>query len=185
MKPAQDNVALIGMPAAGKSTVGVLLAKRLGMGFVDTDIVIQGHEQQTLQQIIRAHGNNGFRAVEQGHILDLKLHKHIIATGGSVVYSRRAMAHLAAMATIVFLKLSLKELTRRLDNLDARGVLIAPGQSLATLFYQRDPLYREYAHVTVPCDGLAADQVKEAVVARLAPFGFEPPETLRSLKLSP
>ena len=175
MTPAHDNVALIGMPAVGKSTVGVLLAKRLGLGFVDTDIVIQGRERQTLQQIIRGRGGEGFRAVERDHILGLELHHQVIATGGSVIYSQQAMAHVAAMATIVFLELSLKELTRRLDNLDARGVLMAPGQSLAALFAERDPLYRQYAHETVRCDGLSADQVKEVLVNRLIPFGIYPP----------
>ena len=176
MTSSGDNVALIGMPAVGKSTVGVLLAKRLGLGFVDTDIVIQGRERQTLQQIIHGRGAEGFRAIERDHILALGVQNHVIATGGSVIYSRRAMAHLAAMATIVFLELSLRELTRRLDNLDSRGVLMAPGQSLAALFAERDPLYRKYAHLTVKCDGLSADQVKEASVTRLIAFGFQPPE---------
>lgn len=164
----RDNIILIGMPGVGKSTVGVLLAKRLGMAFLDTDIVIQTLMGRTLQQIIEAEGVARFREVEARHILNLDVSGHVVATGGSVVYSAGAMAHLNGTGPVVFLDLGLRDLERRLGDLDARGVVRMPGQEIGDIFDERMPLYRKFARMTVACKGLTPDQVKEEIAARVA-----------------
>ena len=161
------NVVLIGMPGVGKSTVGVLLAKRLGFAFMDTDITIQVREGRSLQELIRAHGTEGFCRVEENHILSLALDSHIIAPGGSVVYRPKAMAHLKANGVAIHLDLAVERLKRRLDDVDARGVVIGPGQSVESLCAERRPLYLRYADVTVATDGLTPDQVVGRVLAAL------------------
>jgi shikimate kinase len=161
------NIIFIGMPGAGKSTVGVLLAKHLGYAFVDTDIEIQTGEGRSLADLIAAHGRQGFRQIEERYILSLDCHAYVIAPGGSVIYSPMAMQHLAARGTIVFLHLDPAGLRRRLGSLTARGVLRAPGQSLEDLFHERDPLYRRYADLVVECGQLTAQEVMDQIAARL------------------
>lgn len=157
------TIILIGMPGVGKSTVGVLLAKQLGLGFIDTDIVIQSAQGQTLAQIIARQGITGFLRIESDHLLSINLDHQVIATGGSAVYSKAAMTHLAHNGTIVFLDLSLPQLRQRLNDLDDRGVTRKPGQCLADLFAERQPLYQHYADVTVACDDLDVEAVKQAI----------------------
>jgi shikimate kinase len=164
------NIILIGMPGVGKSTVGVLLAKRLGFAFVDTDILIQVREGRSLQAIIQAHGAEEFCRIEERHILALALQAHVVAPGGSVVYRPKAMEHLKVRGTAVHLELDLEHLKRRLGDVDARGVVIAPGQTVDTLYAERRPLYRRYADVTVATDGLTPDQVVGRILAALAPL---------------
>jgi shikimate kinase len=169
---SKRNIVLIGMPGVGKSTVGVLLAKRLGFAFIDTDIFIQVREGESLQGLIQAHGAEGFCRMEERHILSLALDSHVIATGGSVVYSRRAMAHLTSNGVAVHLDIAVDRLKRRLNDVDARGVVIAPGQSIESLYAERRPLYLQHADVTVATDRLSPDQVVGAVlgaVERLTP----------------
>jgi shikimate kinase len=161
------NIVLIGMPGVGKSTVGVLLAKRMGYDFLDTDILIQALEGRSLQEIIRAEGTRRFRALEEEYICDVQCTAHVIATGGSVVYSDRAMAHLARSGTVVFLDISLERLLHRLDDVDARGVVRAPGQTIADLYEERYPLYRRHHDIAVRTDGLAPNQVLAAILRRL------------------
>ena len=163
------NVILIGMPGVGKSTVGVLLAKRLGFAFVDTDISLQVREGRSLQAIIQAHGAEEFCRIEERHILSLTLRSHVVAPGGSVVYRARAMAHLKARGVAVHLELSLEHLKQRLGDVDARGVVIAPGQTVDALFAERRPLYRRYADITVATDGLTPDQVVGRILAAVPP----------------
>jgi shikimate kinase len=153
------NIILIGMPGVGKSTVGVLLAKRLGLSFVDTDILIQVREGRSLQALIQAHGAAEFCRIEENHLLSLALAGHVIAPGGSVVYSPRAMAHLKTNGIAVHLDIAVERLKRRLDNVDARGVVIAPGQTIEALYAERRPLYLRYADATIATDGLTPDQV--------------------------
>jgi shikimate kinase len=162
---SRTNIVLIGMPGVGKSTVGVLLAKRLGYSFVDTDIAIQVREGRSLQAIIRQHGAEGFCRIEEQHILALALASHVIAPGGSVVYSPKAMAHLKTNAATIHLDLSVAALKRRLDDVDARGVVIAPGQTIEGLYAERRSLYIRYADSTVATDGLTPDQVVGRVLA--------------------
>jgi shikimate kinase len=166
------NVVLIGMPGVGKSTVGVLLAKRLGFAFIDTDIFIQVREGRSLQELIRAHGTEEFCRIEENHILALALDSHVIAPGGSVVYRPRAMAHLKAGGVAIHLDLAVERLKRRLEDVDARGVVIGPGQTIESLYAERRPLYLDYADATVATDGLPPDQVVGRVLAildRLSP----------------
>lgn len=169
MTGGKASLVLIGMPGAGKSTVGVLLAKRLGLAFVDVDILIQVREGRSLQALIQALGAEEFCRIEERHILSLELQGHVVAPGGSVVYRPKAMAHLKAGGIAVHLELDLEHLKRRLGDVDARGVVIAPGQSVDTLYAERRPLYRKYADLTVATDGLTPDQVVGRILSALTP----------------
>lgn len=148
-----NNITLIGMPSSGKSVVGVLLAKRLNMDFVDTDLSIQRQEGCLLKDIIERDGMDGFLAIENQVNRDVDVENTVIAPGGSVVYGREAMEHLKRISIVVYLKTDLEELERRIGNLQDRGVAIAPGQTFADLYRERCMLYEKYADVTVDEDG--------------------------------
>lgn len=158
------NIVLIGMPGVGKSTIGVLLAKALSRSFVDTDVYLQAREKRRLQDIIDTDGLARFREIEESYLLSLTCRGHVVATGGSVVYSERAMAHLRQAGCIVYLSLPLESLLARVTNLDSRGVVMAPGQSFAQLFDERRPLYERYADLTVDCSGLNHDEAVVAII---------------------
>ncbi|MDW7758668.1 MAG: shikimate kinase, partial [Desulfuromonadales bacterium] len=128
MEGPRSNIVLIGMPGAGKSTVGVVVAKLLAMDFVDTDVLIQAREKRTLQAIIRTEGLSVLKQVEEQALLDLAVEQTVIATGGSAVYSDAAMAALKRRGIAVFLDVPLPELVERLNDLDARGVVMEPGE---------------------------------------------------------
>jgi len=153
-----DNVVLIGMTGVGKSTVGVLLAKALSRDFVDTDVLIQRAEGRRLQDILNEEGLDRFLQIEERHVLALAIDNAVISTGGSVVYSEAAMAHLKRGATVVYLSLPLADLEKRVTDMDSRGIAIAPGQSFAELYRERMVLYQRYADVTVDCRGLNQDE---------------------------
>ncbi|MFW6163663.1 MAG: shikimate kinase [Planctomycetota bacterium] len=161
------NIVLIGMPAVGKSTVGVLLAKATSRAFIDTDVVLQARAGRRLQAIIEAEGLGGFRAMEERAVLALDCRSHVIATGGSVVYSPRAMRHLKASGFVVHLHLPLPVLERRLTDLGSRGVVMAPGESLRELFAERQPLYERWADTTIDCADLGHEAVVAAILERL------------------
>ena len=144
------NVILIGMPAAGKSTLGELLAKQLGMSFLDTDDLIRQREGRSLQNILDQDGMDRFLQREEAAVLSLQAENAVIATGGSVVYSRRAMEHLESQGICVYLQLSLSAIQDRLQDLNSRGVAIAQGQSLKELYRERVPLYETWADYTFP-----------------------------------
>ena len=167
MTEARDNVALIGMPGAGKSTLGVLLAKRTTRDFLDTDLRIQEAEATSLAQLIEKHGIEAFRRIEERVVLDLACAHCVIATGGSVVYSAAAMAHLGAIGVRVFLDVPLVELERRLGDLAARGVIYAPGQSFEALFEERRELYLSRCDVRIDCGDLRHDAAVDAILAAL------------------
>ena len=167
MEP-NKNIVLIGMPAVGKSTIGVLLAKRLKYSFLDTDIYIQSREKKSLQEIIQARGTTGFCDIEERYILSVNVSSHVIAPGGSVVYRQKAMEHLQSDGKIIHLHLALKHLQKRLDDVDARGVVIAPGQKLDDLYAERQPLYLKYADVTIVTDGMPPDQVVSGIINLLS-----------------
>ncbi len=167
MHQSKTNIILTGMPAVGKSTIGVLLAKRLGLAFMDTDIAIQTAEQKSLQALIQANGLEKFCDLEEQHILALDCADTVIATGGSVVYRAAAMRHLSAGGTVVYLEIDLENLEKRLSDIDARGVVYAPGQSLADLYAERMPLYRKTADMTIKASGVTPDQLVSKVVAQL------------------
>jgi shikimate kinase len=168
---AKSNLILIGMPGAGKSTIGVLLAKTLGKNFLDTDLLIQAASGRTLAQIIRESGLAGFRAVEEQYILCLDMANFVIATGGSVVYSPAAMAHLRSMGTVLWLDLPLEELRDRLDDITARGVVIEPGETLESLYQKRRPLYEKYADLKIDLSGLPHEQALNKILSRLGEAG--------------
>jgi shikimate kinase len=162
-----QNIVLIGMPGSGKSTIGVLLAKYSSRDFIDTDVCIQAGEGKRLYEIITERGMKGFCEIEEKYILSLNCKGYVIATGGSVVYSRKAMEHLKSSGVIVHLDLSIPELEKRLSDLDERGVVRAPGQTLEDLFREREPLYHRYADITVNCSGLTHEEVVERIISDL------------------
>jgi len=170
MKAQRTNIVLIGMPGAGKSTVGVVVAKLLAMDFVDTDVLIQAREKRTLQAIIRAEGLSALKQVEEQTLLDLAATQTVIATGGSAVYSDAAMAALKRRGIAVFLDVPLPELVERLNDLDARGVVMEPGESLADLYRKRLPLYQRHADLRLDCGGKSAGQVALETVAAVRPL---------------
>jgi len=145
------NIVLIGLPTAGKSTIGVILAKTVGMNFIDTDIVIQEKTGRLLQKIIDEEGSEAFLEIEEITVISLKGNPAVIATGGSVVYSQRAMEHLKSDGVIVYLEISFDEMVRRLKNIKTRGIVRIPGQSLCDLYHQRIPLYEKYADIRIDC----------------------------------
>ena len=162
-----QNVILIGMPGAGKSTVGVVLAKKLGYAFVDADLVIQAKEARLLHEIIAQRGVEGFWQVEESVNASIQADRTVIATGGSAVYGRRAMVHYQEMGKIVYLSLPLVEIRLRLGDLNERGVTLREGQDLAALYEERVPLYEKYAHITVECEGLSIREIVERIVTLL------------------
>ncbi len=162
------NIILIGMPGCGKSTVGVVLAKALGMDFIDSDLLIQRSRNMRLHQIIEQVGDEGFRAIENEVNAAIDVDNCIIATGGSVVYGAEAMEHLRSIGTVVYLHLECEQVEERLGDLHARGVSMKPGQTLRDLYNERTPLYERYAHVTIPCDGLRLREVVAEIREKLS-----------------
>ena len=150
---SKSNIILIGMPGCGKSTVGVVLAKNMGLRFLDSDICIQEQENCLLHEIIAREGMDGFLAIENRVNASLQVEKHVIATGGSAIYGVKAMEHLSEIGTIVYLKLPYEEIKERLGDLVKRGVTFREGQTLLDLYEERVPLYEKYADIIVDCDG--------------------------------
>ncbi len=159
-----QNIILIGMPGAGKSTVGVVLAKKLGYAFMDADLVIQGREGKLLHEIIAEQGVEGFWRVEEEVNESIRTDRTVIATGGSAVYGERAMAHYKEIGKIVYLSLPLADIRERLGDLDERGVTLRAGQDLTALYEERLPLYEKYADITVACEGLSIREIVEKIV---------------------
>jgi shikimate kinase len=164
MPPIFSNIVLIGMPGAGKSTIGVLLAKQTALGFVDTDLLIQSAAGRSLQAIVDREGYLALRQLEEQVLLGLSVNKHVIATGGSAVYSERAMAHLKTNGLVIYLDVDLATLSARIDNLGRRGLAKRPDQTLADLLHERTALYQRYADLTIPCTGLSHEQVCERII---------------------
>lgn len=169
-KGDKANISLIGMPAAGKTTIGTLLAQHTGFGFVDTDHLIQTGENMTLAQIISAFGLPEFLNIEAGYLLNLNCRKKIIATGGSVVYKKKAMDHLVKISVVVYLEIGLAELVARLSDLEKRGVAIGPGQDIQDLYQERIRLYEQYHDIKVRCDSLPPLAVVQAIEDRLTDY---------------
>lgn len=161
------NIILIGMPGAGKSTLGILLAKQLGMDFVDTDILIQVAYGKTLQQIINEFDYLRLREYEEQVLIDLDCSGSVIATGGSAVYSEPGMLQLKTNAQTVFLDLDLKQLTQRVDDFDHRGIARRNDQSFADLYAERRPLYQKYADISIDCNYLDIEQSLLAITKKL------------------
>jgi shikimate kinase len=155
------------MPGAGKSTIGVVLAKTLGYDFIDTDLLIQKEEGRLLWQIMEDCGIDGFNQIEERVNSQLEADHAVIAPGGSVIYGPAAMAHLRSISTVVYLKVSYSVLEKRLGDLNARGVVLDPGETLLDLYKRRVPLYEKYAHITVNVGHKTVRQAVEAVQAAL------------------
>ncbi|HIW84538.1 MAG TPA: shikimate kinase [Candidatus Dorea gallistercoris] len=162
-----DNIILIGMPAAGKSTVGVIIAKRMGYSFIDVDLLIQEEEGKLLKEIIAEKGIKGFLEVEERINAGLKAERTVISPGGSVVYCEKAMRHYKQIGTILYLKASYETIDRRLKNARSRGVVLREGQTLRDLYQERVVLFEKYADITVCEDGLRLDETIEKVFETL------------------
>lgn len=171
-----DNMILIGMPGSGKSTVGVVLAKALGMGFLDVDLLIQEREGALLQQLIDRQGVERFLDLERDAILSLNCRGTVVAPGGSCVCREEAIAHMRRLGTVVYLELPLAEVAGRIRNQSSRGIALSPGQTLADLYQYRVPLYQRCAHITVPAGGQSLAETVENVKRALAAHEKANPE---------
>lgn len=165
------SITLIGMPGAGKSTCGIILAKNLTFGFIDTDLLIQLNRRKSLQQIINETGHLRLREIEEEEIMKLNVQQCVIATGGSAVYSERAMIHLRNISTIVFLEASFDVIQERIRNFDTRGIAKAEGQTFRQLFDERQSLYRKYAELIVDCTGIDQDEAACIIAAECSTTG--------------
>lgn len=161
------NLILIGMPASGKSTLGVILAKTIGMSFVDTDLLIQEKEGTLLQDIIDANGNEYFRKIEEYVLRGLDVDNHVISTGGSAIYYPKAIEHFRKNGTVIYIEVPFEEIERRLNNISTRGITLAPGQTLKDLYDERIPLYEKYADVTLKSEQMSVEQSVESLVKLL------------------
>lgn len=159
-----ENIILVGMPSSGKSTVGVVLAKTMNKGFVDTDILIQQRQGCTLQDIINEKGNDYFHQVEEQVLLDFHGKNYVVATGGSAIYFDCAMEHFKENGKIVYLKVSLDTVLTRLNNIKTRGVTLAKGQTLEDLYNLRIPLYEKHADIVIDADGMTVEEVVECIM---------------------
>jgi shikimate kinase len=167
MHERPSNIVLIGMPGSGKSTVGVILAKLLRKGFIDTDVEIESREGRSLQDIVDHDGYLTLRAIEGKVLLGLDISNHVIATGGSAVYSHAAMDHLKSQGILVFLKADLNTLKARVPDFATRGLAKRPDQNVDDLFAERFALYQQYADITVDCEGLTDEEVCARIVKAL------------------
>ena len=163
-----DNLILIGMPGSGKSTVGVVLAKALGLRFLDVDLLIQEREGALLQELIDQRGVERFLDLERDAILSLDCRGTVVAPGGSCVCREESIAGLRRLGTVVYLQLPLEDVAGRIHNLASRGIALAPGQTLADVYRIRVPLYERCAHITVPAGGQSLAETVEAVKQALA-----------------
>jgi shikimate kinase len=167
MTETKSNIVLIGMPGAGKSTVGIILARMMAKDFVDTDVLIQLSESRPLQDIVDSDGHMALRKIEEEVILRLRCSNHIIATGGSAVYSKAAMDHLGRIGNIVFLDADLPTLDARVRDFGTRGLAKRADQTFADLFRERRPLYKKYAGITLQCSGNTQEEVCSMIIEKL------------------
>lgn len=162
-----DNIVLIGMPASGKSTAGVLLAKKIGYDYIDCDLLMQRRENAVISDLLKERGADEFIKLEEEVNSSVYAEKSVISTGGSVIYGEKAMAHLAEIGKIVYLHVGLLELEKRLSGKDLflRGVVMkGEAHNLAELYSERIPLYEKYAQITVDCDNLSLDETVDAII---------------------
>jgi len=156
---SKSNIVLIGMPASGKSTIGVQLAKWLSMGFIDTDLLVQARVGESMQSFQDANGMDAYRKLEGDTARSVVCDNCVIATGGSVVYYDDAMRHLQSMARIVFLDVPIDEIKQRIGDTSQRGVVMRPGMTLDDLYDERHPLYLKYAEAVIGCAGKSEDEI--------------------------
>jgi shikimate kinase len=164
------NIVLIGMPSAGKSTVGVVLSKAAGLSFIDTDLIIQENEKRLLQNVIAEDGISYFLDAEERVLLSLTAEHHVIATGGSVIYSEASMEHLKSNSIIIYLKISYAEMAGRINNISTRGIAIRKDQNLSDLYIEREPLYSAYADYTINCDNRDIESIITEIMKIIEPI---------------
>ena len=162
-----DNIILIGMPGAGKSTLGVLLAKAMGKLFVDTDIIIQQKTKRLLQDIIDNDGTEAFMSLEEEILLSVNEENTVIATGGSAVYSEKAMEHFKKSGKIVYLHVDFDEIVKRVTNITTRGIVLKNGKTLSDAFDERKPLYDRFADITIDCTGNSVEESVKKIIESL------------------
>ncbi|MCI6647330.1 MAG: shikimate kinase [Oscillospiraceae bacterium] len=160
------NIVLIGMPGAGKSTVGVVLAKAMHMRFLDTDLSVQERMGECLQDTINREGKEGFLKIENEVLSTIHVKNTVIATGGSVVYGKEAMAAMEDGGVLVYLQYTYPTIESRLTNLDVRGVAMGPGETLRQVYDDRIPRYEAAADVTIPCEGKEVDDIVAAIMEK-------------------
>ena len=163
MESVKNNITLIGMPASGKSTVGVILAKIIGLSFVDTDLVIQQREGALLCDIISEHTLEGFLKAEESAVLSISPSNTVIATGGSVVYSEAGMEYLKSLGKVVYLKVEKEDLFKRLHNIKQRGVVLSPGETLDEMYATRSVLYEKYADIVIDETNASVEETVEMI----------------------
>ncbi|MCD8037840.1 MAG: shikimate kinase [Lachnospiraceae bacterium] len=163
----KKSIVLIGMPGVGKSTIGVVLAKNLGISFIDSDLVIQEREEKKLYELIEEHGLEGFLDIEGAVNASLNPKAAVIATGGSAVYRDAAMRHLSEIGVICYLQLSCESIAERLGDLTERGVALKDGKDLAQLYAERVPLYEKYANMTVDCENKNIREIVFEIAKRI------------------
>jgi shikimate kinase len=166
MEKSDSNIVLIGMPGAGKSTVGVILAKRTSRDFVDTDLLIQITQKRSLQDIVDNDGYAALRDIEEAALITLSVQNCVIATGGSAVYSSSAMTRLKSVGRVVFLDVDLPVLEARVHDFATRGLAKRPDQSFADLYCERSALYTKYADITIKCGKLTQEEVCSEIISR-------------------
>ena len=162
-----ENIVLIGMPAAGKSTIGVLLAKTLLLSFTDTDLLIQEKYKKSLCDIIKENGTKAFLEIEESVIAKADFKDSVIATGGSAVYGNAAMEKLKKNGKMVYLHLSVEEIKKRIGDIKSRGVVLTNGTTVEDIFRDREPLYEKYADLKIDCTGLSVEECVEKIVRSL------------------
>ena len=167
MKPHAQNIVLIGMPCSGKSTVGVILAKQLSRGFVDTDLMIQTVQGRSLQKIVDTDGYLALREIEERILMNLHCSNQVIATGGSAAYSHAAMTHLKQGGIVVFLHANLETLNRRVNDFSERGLAKSPDQTLNDLYRERLSLYLSYADITIDSCRLTHEEVCACIIKQI------------------
>ena len=163
----KQNIILIGMPGAGKSTIGVLLAKVMGCDFIDSDLVIQSQYRKLLREIIEERGQEEFLNIEEKVNCSLNPQKAVIATGGSAIYSDKAMKHFKQIGTVVYIKLSCEKLQDRLGNIVRRGVVLKDNQTFTDLYKERCPLYEKYADITIEMENNTIEESLDLIAGKV------------------
>jgi shikimate kinase len=163
----KSNVVLIGMPGSGKSTCGVIAAKVMLKNFFDTDLLLQGKERSRLQDLIDSKGKAYFYEAEERAILSLNIEATVIATGGSVIYSERAMEHLRSLGTVVYLHLDYETMLKRIHNFTTRGIVVKNGETLPDMYNERLPLYEKYADIIIDCNNNTVEQTVMQIVSAI------------------
>lgn len=161
------NIILVGMPACGKSIIGVVLAKTLKKQFIDTDLLIQERENKGLQEIIDTLGNDYFKKIEETILCEIDVENTVISTGGSAIYYPKALNHLKEKGTVIYMKVSLKTIKARLNNIKSRGVTLAPGETIAELYRDRIPLYEQRADIIIDTEGLSVEETVEKIIKEI------------------